>query len=1197
MPGMEKLMKTERMWLLLVIWVMFNHGKALKEEKVTSEEGSCVTFQCTFNTQQISGIVERIIWLKNPVYSQDKKDYEGSVVYQRNLSQTSPEVTRRFEDVGKPTLTNGTFQYCSLKINELQLNDTAFYGFRYYTKGDKWLHMNVSLQVEENPCSISIVQTATIVEGKHVSLVCTSKAKCDETPMWTSTEDLENSQQSDKTDTDERRVTELAFTPSWKDHQKILSCEPPNKKDECEVRSITLDIQFAPKDVKVKSESEEKMILENKELKLLCAVEAANPAVTDYYWYKDGVLSQRNISIHFEKVTRLNSGTYLCVALNKQGNGTSDAFKLDVLYKPEDAKINLSKPIESLVEGVDLDMNCTFTTGNPRLSTFTWYKNEEVLNETGQTLSVKNITFKNDQEMYKCAVQNDAGNNKSEGITIILEYPPKETIVIVKPENVKEGDIINLTCTSKANPPVSSYTWFKIGGGVLSTSSAVHSFSQITIEDKGRYCCQVTNKLGTVNSTEVVIDVKYAPKGVTIKRPFEGAIHEGRDVTFKCNVQGSNPPEFGFAWYKDSMKTSTKGKDLHFQSISYTDAGSYCCEASNSVGSMKSEEIRIDVLYGPLRPTIQTNPSNGKVKVGYRIKFTCKTQANPAPNYYWYKKDSKSTVRLEPKSQVMDLVKVTVKDAGKYHCSAENEYNAQNSSSIEVEVLYPPFKPTLTIPSDVIQGSRTTIVCSVQSHPVSELKLTTIKHSVIKTTNSIEVTFIAEVNDTGPVTCTAKNTEGTSERTEKLLVKYPPTIPSVVASTSDIRENKYLDLRCNSQGYPPITHYSWFKVTEGKDKTMGNGNPLKFNHVSYTDSGSYYCSVKNDIGESNSTVTTFNVKYAPKSIKIVHNHSNPYTDGNVWMMCSCESYPPVIEYSWYTISQQFEETYISSNQNLTVHSADPFMYYCSARNEISREESIRIRLPMKRGLSQMNIILLVILSLILIILLTFCLIHRRRKRKATQGGVRDKDMCLKLLGYVGARNNTRENLVLEGMSESQRSREDLTEGIHNPQFALHSHVPNLPRPGRCSEVTTIYSTVKTAVAQKGLDEGGKRECLNGDAGQTGCEETLNYAYLDFHGKHQPNGKEDNFNLREGDGAIYAKVNRTSQKKQGKGDYENMQGGKVAKRKESEEEDEIEGIHYSSIVLPKTLPSSSLEWESEPDSDEEDYTTQYSKVKT
>ncbi|KAK1155055.1 B-cell receptor CD22-like, partial [Acipenser oxyrinchus oxyrinchus] len=102
-----------------------------------------------------------------------------------------------------------------------------------------------------------------------------------------------------------------------------------------------------------------------------------------------------------------------------------------------------------------------------------------------------------------------------------LSDSPKNTSASVRaPGGIEEGSSVTLTCTSNANPPVSSYTWFRRdGNGNEEKAHQQHlNFSSITSSDSGDYYCEANNSLGAQNSSSVHLSVtgRYPIMGMSM---------------------------------------------------------------------------------------------------------------------------------------------------------------------------------------------------------------------------------------------------------------------------------------------------------------------------------------------------------------------------------------------------------------------------------------------------------------------------------------------------------------------------------------------------------------------------------------------------------------------------------------------------------------------------------------------------------
>ncbi|XP_030204792.1 B-cell receptor CD22-like [Gadus morhua] len=92
-------------------------------------------------------------------------------------------------------------------------------------------------------------------------------------------------------------------------------------------------------------------------------------------------------------------------------------------------------------------------------------------------------------------------------VTLNVSYSPKDTQASVSPPTVSLGSVVNLTCTSRANPPVLRFTWFRSSAeGPLNVSDgSLYSFNVSSY--RGIYYCVATSPLGNQTSEEIKLTV------------------------------------------------------------------------------------------------------------------------------------------------------------------------------------------------------------------------------------------------------------------------------------------------------------------------------------------------------------------------------------------------------------------------------------------------------------------------------------------------------------------------------------------------------------------------------------------------------------------------------------------------------------------------------------------------------------------
>ncbi len=85
---------------------------------------------------------------------------------------------------------------------------------------------------------------------------------------------------------------------------------------------------------------------------------------------------------------------------------------------------------------------------------------------------------------------------------------PKETTVVVDPDGpILEGSSVTLLCRSRANPPVTNYTWYKDGEEDKESGSLL-LINNVDPSHSGDYHCAAKNELGEEISATIQLDIQ-----------------------------------------------------------------------------------------------------------------------------------------------------------------------------------------------------------------------------------------------------------------------------------------------------------------------------------------------------------------------------------------------------------------------------------------------------------------------------------------------------------------------------------------------------------------------------------------------------------------------------------------------------------------------------------------------------------------
>ncbi|XP_078511593.1 sialic acid-binding Ig-like lectin 14 [Lissotriton helveticus] len=245
------------------------------------------------------------------------------------------------------------------------------------------------------------------------------------------------------------------------------------------------------------------------------------------------------------------------------------------------------------------------------------------------------------------------------------------------------------------------------------------------------------------------------------------------------------------------------------------------------------------------------------------------------------------------------------------------------------------------------------------------------------------------------VTCSVQYVPGMESKTKKtprFNVLYSPknTNISISDGTAEVVEGEQVTFICSSDSKPPISSYTWHRLTGSANHSTLSETGSTFKIWSAVrHEHSYYCTARNSLGAQNSTVMRLNVMYTPEisSDSICHF---TFTQFECW--CVVKANPPA------AITWQFPDRNVSSAEKDV--SSDPFLngyvtksrhkgtgspgtsITCSASN---KEGTTHLLLSNQLDRTMLTLVVVVPAVLILIALALSCAVyHYRRTRSAQQ---------------------------------------------------------------------------------------------------------------------------------------------------------------------------------------------------------------------
>ncbi|KAM8731264.1 myelin-associated glycoprotein-like [Acanthopagrus schlegelii] len=226
-----------------------------------------------------------------------------------------------------------------------------------------------------------------------------------------------------------------------------------------------------------------------------------------------GNLREKNCTTLFSSLITSYTNTYYFRIESNSFKATAvcDSLQITVKDSPRRPTIEISGDLK---EKESVTITCSAFTPCPHSPPkLTWNlqqdshnKIEENTDGTFTTKIQETITLSEQHDGYNisCSATYPVNEGKDvktaeETKTLSVSYAPKDTSVSI---SASAGSWVNLTCSSRAKPPVSSFTWFRTSKDGPMKVAEGHFYS-FNVKDVGDYYCVATNDLGSQSSPEI----------------------------------------------------------------------------------------------------------------------------------------------------------------------------------------------------------------------------------------------------------------------------------------------------------------------------------------------------------------------------------------------------------------------------------------------------------------------------------------------------------------------------------------------------------------------------------------------------------------------------------------------------------------------------------------------------------------------
>ncbi|XP_036952844.1 carcinoembryonic antigen-related cell adhesion molecule 5-like isoform X6 [Acanthopagrus latus] len=641
------------------------------------------------------------------------------------------------------------------------------------------------------------------------------------------------------------------------------------------------------------------------------------------------------------------------------------------------------------------DLKCHSSCRLPDRSSYIWYRNgQKIPSQTSSTYS----NFFNYADSISCAVE---GHEDFPSPPVCVDGQTCNRVIYTdRSICASKGSSVDISCTYSSDEIIKSKFWFSPERSHqwqspsqpedLSVDSQFAGRVQVLESERRRPTLRIRDLTEsdsaryhfTFNTTGS-FEWRSSLPGTTLTvtalqvQVTRITVHQSdTEAELKCHSSCSPAARLSYVWFKNRQKV-TGVETSSFKGRVYPgDIISCALKGHENYGSPP--------VYAPRLPSVSVSPS-AEIVEGSSVTLTCSSDANPAANYTWYKKNGDPDLQPLSKDPQLVFSSIQSSDSGQYYCTAENQLGRRTSGYIYINVKYGPRLPSVSVsPSaEIVEGSSVTLTCSSDANPAANYTWYKENQTLIQGPEGFYHFSSISSEDRGNYYCKSENQYGEINSSSLFIdVLYAPKFPRVTHS-AEIVEGNSVTLTCSSDANP-AANYTWYK--ENQTLIQGPGGTYVFYSLSSKDNGIYHCKSENIYGWLNSTPVNMNVQYGPRLPSLSVSPSAEMMEGaSVNLTCSSDA-NPAANYTWY---KENEDSPKASGQIFTItdiraeHSGN---YYCEAQNRRGRHNSTLQLIVVSRSMKSVAAGSMTAILLVIICLFAFFLIRQKRSMKQKAEG-------------------------------------------------------------------------------------------------------------------------------------------------------------------------------------------------------------------
>ncbi|XP_029001999.1 vascular cell adhesion protein 1b [Betta splendens] len=397
------------------------------------------------------------------------------------------------------------------------------------------------------------------------------------------------------------------------------------------------------------------------------------------------------------------------------------------------------------------------------------------------------------------------------------------------------GERQQLVCSVRDCPTTPSISWSQLGDQPLTTpistnwTQSVMTFDPVTMEHEGALLCKVKCEEET-RQIRTSVEVYDFPSGPVITG--QDNLRLGKESALTCKVSDLYPAErLSLTWFREHTAlqrtqgehgSSSVQSEYKFTPMNQDSGELISCRATLELPDLPAENrtmetsVPLILLYAP----VITSVSGSVIMASDSpLTLTCLVDGNPEPSVTWSFRAADGRSLLRGRGHQLVLPAVSLSDAGRYECEAQNPEGNQ-TAAVDVTVQAPPRNTLLSVSpgEEVVEGQQVTFTCHSDGAPPPTLLLKKgAELRVVDSTSSSSLSFSlssVQLEDSDQYQCEASNQFGSQLVSSSIRVRAHPLQVEVSPLVSHIEKGVGLILTCRASSWvhPPVL--TWRRMNQ-----------------------------------------------------------------------------------------------------------------------------------------------------------------------------------------------------------------------------------------------------------------------------------------------------------------------------------------------------------------------------------------------